>query len=59
MFSQLGEAFPLGNAASYNECLKPYVTVHQTGAFASSTGAVVVVSLQEQLGALYLVRYLR
>lgn len=36
MFSQLGEAFPLGNASSYNECLKPYVTVPQMGACAGS-----------------------
>lgn len=38
MFSQLGEAFPPGNAASYSECLKPHVTVDQAGARAGSAG---------------------
>lgn len=43
MFSQLGEAFPLGNASSYNECLKLYVTVQQT--VQAVQGAAAVVSL--------------
>ena len=58
MFSQSGEAFPLGNAASHSECLKTDAAVPRTGACARGAGAAAVAAPEQRFGALCLAQVL-